>query len=124
MGEFKKYYKFPLKIWDDFYCKVFTQDNNMAFDWRLPNNSLYYDTKKMLLDRINGLEVESKGKPTEYYLDGINIMARTVKGEIKVAVIRGWGMLTGSGSYNLDENKTTEIQDAFATYCVKMLNKE
>ena len=51
-------------------------------------------------------------------------MARTVKGEIKVAVIRGWGMLTGSGSYNLDENKAAEIQDAFATYCVKMLNKE
>lgn len=124
MEEFKKYYKFPLKMWDDFYCKVFTQDNNMAFDWKLPYNSRYDDTKKRLLDRINGLEVESKHKDTEYYLDGINIMARTIKGEIKVAVVRGWGMLTGIGGYNLDEDKAAEIQDAFTTYCVEMLNKK
>ena len=124
MEEFKKYYKFPLKMWDDFYCKVFTQDNKMAFDWRLPYNSRYDDTKKRLLDRINGLKVESKHKDTEYYLDGINIMARTIKGEIKVAVIRGWGMLTGPGGYHLPEDKAAKIQDAFATYCVEMLNKK
>jgi hypothetical protein len=41
---------------------------------------------------------------------------------IKIARIRGWGMLIGRGGHNLDENKAIEIQDSFAEYCVKMLN--
>ena len=32
MEDFKNYYKFPLKMDDDFTIKVFTQDNRMAFD--------------------------------------------------------------------------------------------
>ena len=36
--------------------------------------------------------------------------------------IRGWGMLTGIGAYNLDIETAAKIQDDFAEYCVKMLN--
>lgn len=35
-SEFKEYYKFPLKMWEDWTGKVFTQENNMAFDWLFP----------------------------------------------------------------------------------------
>lgn len=44
--------------------------------------------------------------------------------ELGIALIRGWGMLTGVGGYNLPADKAAEIQDAFAKYCVKMLNNE
>jgi hypothetical protein len=33
-------------------------------------------------------------------------------------------MLTGVGGYNLPADKAAEIQDAFADYCVEMLNKK
>ena len=39
-------------------------------------------------------------------------------------MIRGWGMLTGIGGYNLPTDKAAEIQDAFTNYCVEMLNKK
>lgn len=32
-------------------------------------------------------------------------------------------MLIGSGGFHLSAEKAIEIQDAFATYCVDMLNK-
>ena len=36
--------------------------------------------------------------------------------------IRGWGMLTGIGAYNLPAEEAAQIQDDFANYCVQMLN--
>ena len=123
MEEFKKYYKFPLKMDDDFTIKVFTQDNCMAFDWTLPTSKGYDNIKKQLLNKINGLECILTDI-TEHYIDGINIMYKHPDGDKKIAVIRGWGMLTGTGGYNLDAEKAAEIQDAFANYCVEMLNKK
>ena len=41
----------------------------------------------------------------------------------KILCVRGWGRLTGTGGYHLPEDKAAEIQDAFAAYCVEMLNK-
>ena len=123
MEEFKNYYKFPLKMWDDFTVKVFTEDNNMAFDWTLPTSKGYDNIKQQLLNRINGLECTLPEIPG-HYLDGINIMMNTPNGAKRIAVVRGWGMLTGTGGYNLDANKAAEIQDAFAQYIVDMLNKK
>jgi hypothetical protein len=54
MEEFKKYYKFPLKMWEEFSIKVFTQDNNMAFDWLFPCINRYQEVKETLLAKING----------------------------------------------------------------------
>lgn len=119
MEEFKKYYKFPLKMWKDFYSKVFTQENNMAFDWLLPYDERYNSLKERLLDKINGKEVNID--KTFYHEEGY-IYARGEATAIKVALIRGWGMLTGVGGYNLPADKAAEIQDAFANYCVEMLN--
>ena len=123
MEDFKNYFKFPLKMDDDFTIKVFTQDNRMAFDWTLPTGKGYDVIKKQLLNKINGLECTIPEIP-EHYVDGINIMYKQSNGDKRIAVIRGWGMLTGTGGYNLDAEKAAEIQDAFAQYIVDMINKK
>jgi hypothetical protein len=121
--EFKQYYKFPLKMWEFMDIKVFTDDNKMAFDWLI---NIPRDTKQKLIDRINGGNTEPyKTKKTFYLEDGIVYCRIKDKDqEIKLFRIRGWGMLTGVGGYNLPADKATEIQDAFANYCVEMLNKK
>ena len=125
MGEFKKYYKFPLKMQEHFTGKVFTQENNMAFDWLFPWGEKYDNVKQRHLDKINGLESNIPKEGVTYvHNDGI-IIAKFENGEeYKIAMIRGWGMLTGVGGYNLPAEKAAEIQDAFADYCVEMLNKK
>lgn len=125
MEEFKKYFKFPLKMREHFTGKVFTQENNMAFDWLFPWGEKYDDVKQEHLDKINGLESNVPKKDITYiHKDGI-IIAKFENGkEYKIAMIRGWGMLTGVGGYNLPAEKAAEIQDAFADYCVEMLNKK
>lgn len=125
MEEFKQYYKFPLKMWEGWTGKVFTQDNKMAFDWLFPWGEKYDNVKQRHLDKINGLESNIPKEGVTYvHNDGI-IIAKFENGEeYKIAMIRGWGMLTGVGGYNLPIDKATEIQDAFADYCVEMLNKK
>ena len=122
MEDFKQYYKLPLKMWEFMDIKVFTNDNKMAFDW-LAN--VPRDIKQKLIDRINGINTEPyKTKKTFYQKDGIVYCRIENKDqELKLFRIRGWGMLTGIGGYNLPADKAAEIQDAFAEYCVEMLNK-
>ena len=130
MEEFKKYYKFPLKMWEHFTGKVFTQDNKMAFDWLIPYGEKYNSIKQRHLDKINGLEsIVPKEGVTYFYKDGKIIAHVDNKDDgdinnVPILLIRGWGMLTGIGGYNLKSNKAAEIQDAFANYCVEMLNKK
>jgi hypothetical protein len=98
----------------------------MAFDWLV---NIPRDTKQKLIDRINGVNVEPyKIKKTFYLKDGV-VYCRIEDGpdsgqEIKLFRMRGWGMLTGPGGYHLPQEKAAEIQDAFADYCVEMLNKK
>lgn len=123
MEDFKQYYKLPLKMWEFMNIKVFTDDNKMAFDWLI---NVPRDTKQKLIDRINGGNTEPyKTKKTFYLKDGIVYCRIEDKDqEVKLFRIRGWGMLTGVGGYNLSTDKAAEIQDAFADYCVEMLNKK
>jgi hypothetical protein len=125
MEEFKKYFKFPLKMWEHFTGKVFTQENNMAFDWLLPWGEEYNNLKQRHLDKINGLESNVPKEGITYIHKEGRIIAKMDDGsELGIALIRGWGMLTGVGGYNLPSDKAAEIQDAFADYCVEMLNKK
>lgn len=125
MEEFKKYYKFPLKMWEDFNIKVFTQENCMAFNWLLPWDEEYNDLKQRHLDKINGLESNVPKEGITYIHKEGRIIAQMDDGsELAIALIRGWGMLTGVGGYNLPSDKAAEIQDAFVDYCVEMLNKK
>lgn len=123
MEEFKQYYKFPLKMWEFMDIKVFTDDNKMAFDWLV---NIPRDIKQKLIDRINGNNTDPyKTKKTFYQKDGVVYCRIEDKGqELKLFRIRGWGMLTGTGGYNLPADEAAEIQDAFTDYCVEMLNKK
>lgn len=126
MEEFKQYYKFPLKMWEFMDIKVFTNDNKMAFDWLI---NIPREVKEGFVSRING-EHNTQQVKKEYYHknDGI-VYCRVLEGEnkgkeYKLFRIRGWGMLTGVGGYNLSVDKAVEIQDAFTNYCVEMLNEK
>ena len=123
MEEFKQYYKFPLKMWEFMDIKVFTDDNKMAFDWLI---NIPREIKQKLIDRINGVDTEPyKTKKTFYQKDGIVYCRIEDKDqEIKLFRIRGWGMLTGVGGYNLPTDKAAEIQDTFTNYCVEILNEK
>ena len=123
MEDFKQYYKFPLKMWEHMDIKVFTDDNKMAFDWLV---NIPRDTKQKLIDCINGVNTEPyKTKKTFYQKDGVVYCRIEDKDqEMKLFRIRGWGMLTGIGGYNLSADKAAEIQDTFTNYCVEMLNEK
>lgn len=128
MEEFKKYYKFPLKMWEHFTGKVFTQDNLMAFDWLIPYGEKYNSIKQRYLDKINGLKSNISKEGVIYFHKEGKIIAHVDNrddsdiNDVPILLIRGWGMLTGVGGYNLKSDKAAEIQDAFAEYCVEMLN--
>ena len=130
MEKFKQYFKFPLKMSKHFTGKVFTQDGNMAFDWLIPYGEKYNPIKQRHLDKINGLESIVPKEGTTYFHKEGKIIAHAEgkeEGDINdmpILLIRGWGMLTGIGGYNLPRDKAAEIQDAFADYCVMMLNKK
>lgn len=126
--EFSKYYKFPLKMHNSMSCKVFTDDNNMAFDWKLPYSEVYDGVKQRLLDRINGYDYTPWAVKKVFYVsENGYIMCKLIAGdnvgkEIKVLQVRGWGMLTGVGRYNLDPIVASQIQVDFTEFILKQLN--
>ncbi len=119
MEEFRNYFKFPLKMWENFTIKVFTDDNKMAFDWLINASD---ETKQKTIDKINGENIKFKSNVSFRHEAGIIYMTTENGTEYKLCRIRGWGMLTGTGGYHLDPEYAATIQDAFAEYCVKMLN--
>ena len=127
-NDFSKYYKFPLKMWEGTTGKVFTDDNNMAFDWLLPYGEKYNGIKQRLLDRINGYDYTPWGiKKTFYENDNGHIVCRIEEGEnagneVKVLLVRGWGMLTGVGGYHLPVEEASKIQDEFTAHILRCLN--
>ena len=128
IGDFSKYYKFPLKMWEGTTGKVFTDDNNMAFDWLLPYGKQFDFIKKSLLDRINGYDYTPwKIKKTFYKNDNGHIVCKIEEGEnagneTKILLVRGWGMLTGVGGYHLPTEEAVKIQDDFTQHILKCLN--
>ena len=123
MEDFKNYFKFPLKMWEDFDIKVFTKDNKMAFDWVI---NLPREVKDKFVAKINGETLVMKVKKEFWHENGV-VFCKMLEGEHKDTVyklfrIRGWGMLTGIGGYNLDVETAAKIQNDFTEYCVKMLN--
>lgn len=125
MADFKEYFKFPLKMWEFMNIKVFTDENKMAFDW-LTNFSR--EIKEAYLAIINGEREPNFKVKKEFYHknDGI-VYCKFLEGEhegeeYKMFRIRGWGMLTGVGGYNLDPEVAAQVQDDFMNYCVEKLN--
>lgn len=128
IGDFSKYYKFPLKMWEGTTGKVFTDDNKMAFDWLLPYGKQFNFIKESLLDRINGHDYTPwRVKKTFYKNDNGHIVCKLEEGEnagkeIKILLVRGWGMLTGVGGYHLPVEEASKIQDEFTAHILRCLN--
>lgn len=124
MEKFKNYFKFPLKMWEDFYVKVFTADDKMAFDWMINAPD---DIKFKMLEVINGDRPAMQKVPKLFRHEAGVIYCKFLGGsdegkEIMILRIRGWGMLTGTGGYHLDEDEAADVQDTFAEYIVDKLN--
>lgn len=120
--EFKEYYSFPLrvdlygynKVWDSKHRNAF--DFAMSFLYKEPIANISDDNKKKFIQIINGEDIKLKNH-FDFTLE---------KGTIRLngmpfIMIRGWGMLTGVGAYNLPSNKAAKIQDEFANYVLNQL---
>lgn len=119
MENFKDYYKFPLHV-DDMGVYVKTVDNEMALMFTI---SLKDDVIQDIIDKLNG---KSKKKIFSKWFSKWHIKKGTEiwYGDTKVMIIRGWGMLHGTGNccYNLPEEEAIKIQDEFAKYVIDVLN--
>jgi hypothetical protein len=116
MENFKKYYKFPLKV-DDMGVYVRTTDYEMALMFTV---SLRDDVIQTIIDKLNGVSNKSIEWPSWYIKNGTEIWY----GDMKVMIIRGWGMLHGNGNgcYGLSEEEAVKIQDEFGKYVIDILN--
>ena len=116
MENFKKYYKFPLHA-DSIGLYVRTIDEEMALMF---TTSLEKDVIQTIVDKLNG----ESNKKIEYPLWHIKKGTEIWYDDTKVMLVRGWGMLHGTGKccYKLLEDEAIKIQDEFAKYVIDILN--
>lgn len=112
-SNFKNYFKFPLVFKEDF-PYVLTNDGKMALTWCV---DLPKEKAEEAINKINGYS--SKKFEKEWCIKNNTFI---YYGDTKVFVVRGWGMLTGSGGYKLKESDAILIQDSFAKHIVNALN--
>lgn len=113
---FKNYYKLPLQI-NEWGIDAKTADFRKAFDWLL---DIKLETKQRIIAQINDPQPNGLKLKGKFSYDKDMVILYDNK---PIILIRGWGMLTGIGGYNLPLNEAAKIQDAFATYIVECLNK-
>lgn len=120
--DFKKAFQFPLK---NEHGLVFTADNNRAFDfaqtWLYPNG-LHSgpDNRKEIIECLNGNGKKIQTDLKLSYADSIIYSDMNGKNQ-EFIIMRGWGMLTGTGGLNLVEEVACKIQDDFAGYIISCL---
>lgn len=115
MENFKKYYKFPLHA-DDMGVYVRTIDKQKALMFAF---SLNDEVIQNIVDKLNGKS--NKSTLVKWHIkNGTEVWF----GDMKIMIIRGWGMLCGTGNscYGLSEEEAIKIQDEFAQYVVDTLN--
>jgi hypothetical protein len=113
---FDKYFKLPLKC-DDYGVYVWTYDKRVAMDWM--EDIRDYD-KARIVDQINQpVDYEWEYEALFEYDGNCHILYDTHP----LLRVRGWGMLTGVGGYNLSPKDAARIEDDFAIFIVGQLNK-
>ena len=113
MKTFKDIYKFPLI---NHYGHIYDSANNFVFQFQIADEKL----SAKLLRVINGKEC-LKNEALLFRHEGGLIKSNQDIGAC--ILIRGWGNLTGAGAHNLPADEASNIQDTFAEYIVKQLNK-
>lgn len=120
MKDFKAIYKLPLRK-AKYGTWVWCNDNNfvLQFEPKYKNGEYadgWVDFETKVLNKINGsheeFEHEFTLKNGYIYYNGTHVMT-----------IRGWGNLTSAGAHNLPPEEAENIQDTFAEFLIKQLNK-
>ena len=113
---FKDLYEFPFHQ-AKFGSWVYDANSNFIFQFEMNNKT----TQESCIRILNGEIVPTKENKF-VHKDGTIYLERD--GELHdFILIRGWGNLTGGGSYNLDGEYAGKIQDTLAEYIVEKLNK-
>lgn len=113
---FRDLYQFPFHQ-AKYGSWVYDANSNFIFQFEFDNK----DTREKAVAILNG-EFESNKDNKFVHEDGMIYLEKD--GERKEFIlIRGWGSLTGTGSYNLDGEYAGKIQDTLAEYIVEKLNK-
>lgn len=112
---FRDLYQFPFHQ-AKFGTWVYDSNSNFIFQFQFNNK----ETQEKAIQILNG-EYESKLPNKFVHKDGTIYL--DVDGELKdFILIRGWGNLTGGGSYNLDGEYAGKIQDTLAEFIVEKLS--
>lgn len=113
---FRDLYKFPFHQ-AKYGSWVYDENSNFIFQFQMNNKTTQESCIKILNGEITPMK-ENKfvHKDGMIYLDKDEELHEFI-------LIRGWGSLTGTGSYNLDGEYAGKIQDTLAEYIVEKLNK-
>jgi len=118
---YKDYFKKPFKFLFG-QTKVFTSDNQIAFDFvpKMIEPDAYimsFEDKQGIIDIINGAEKKINNN-FKFKCECGTIFLN----EKPFIWIRSWGRLTGTGGgLGLSSEKAKEIQDSFANFIIKKL---
>lgn len=121
----KDYYKLPLRYSEDESFMIYSADNRNVINWSTwfltnkPVHKLTADEKSMLIESINtNTKISGLLNPGDEVISGGNEL---LINDESVLVVRGWGMLTGSGGYNLSTDEAIEIQDSLIKYIAELI---
>lgn len=111
--DFTILYTFPFK--DPMVRWVYDNSDNFIFQFEFNND----ETQKQTIQILNGDLIPSK--PNKFIHKNGQIFYIDGDDEKLFITIRGWGNLTGTGSYNLDGNYAAKIQDTLTEFIIKKL---
>jgi hypothetical protein len=113
MKDYTHYYKLPLHLVEDSHW-VYDETGRFVFQFEFDD----IKTRKRLLRVING-EEKLTTDVVFHHKEGYIVD----NDETEAILIRGWGGLTGIGGLNLSTLEAAHVQDTFAEYIVKQLNR-
>lgn len=116
---FTDLYEFPFKLpsYSGYGSQVYDNKDNFIFQFESGLNKSF---RPLLMNMING---ESSGKiEDKIYAKDDEIFMLEDGVEKHIITIRGWGNLTGIGSYNLESKYAAKIQDSLIEFIVEKLS--
>lgn len=122
MADWREYYKLP--IVPEYEYAYFPDSEGtqvLSFDTWASTEPGFLE---WFIDKINGVPNDLFDGRFTFKVIGTSIYCKEDETEWFIGNVRGWGFLTGSGGFDLAEVSAAEVQDAFADYIIKQLNKQ
>lgn len=113
---FRDLYQFPFHK-AKYGSWVYDSDSNFIFQFEFDNK----ETQDKIIKILNGDIAEYNRQDVR--VDGGCIEININGDWLNAILIRGWGLLTGVGAYNLDSKRAAKIQDTLQEYIVEKLSK-